>query len=405
MSAIVGGPYEDVPLRRILQKLDRPVLSEDGVVTAFRDGEVTLRSSRREDGFTMSSQDAGYQGVEPGDFVVHGLDAFAGAVGVSDARGKCSPVYHVCRPVAGADPRYVAWSLRVLSNAGYLELQAGNVRQRSVDFRNWQTFASIKVPLPRPSDQRAIADYLEAETASIESLIAARRQQIELIELRIEGLLSEVLDPMVRRHGEVPLKSVAELRFSNVDKKTAEGEAPVLLCNYTDVYYNRRITQALPFMTATASTDQIRRLTLRVGDVLFTKDSETAEDMGMPARVTEDLPSVVLGYHLGLARPTKVDSAFLYWVLRSRRCRDAFSLAASGVTRFGLRQDAVGRIPVPRASASTAALAVARVETEVARGEAQVMLMGRQIDLNRERRQALITAAVTGQLEIPGLAA
>ncbi|MBR2142709.1 hypothetical protein, partial [Anaerovibrio sp.] len=78
--------------KTILTLLKRPVLEEDGVVTCFRDGEVTLRSNRREDGFTNSLKEIGYQGVEPGDFVVHGMDGFAGAIGISDSRGKMSPI-------------------------------------------------------------------------------------------------------------------------------------------------------------------------------------------------------------------------------------------------------------------------------------------------------------------------
>ena len=68
--------------------LERPVKDDDGVITCFRDGEVTLRSKRREDGFTIATVEAGYQGIEPGDLVVHGMDGFAGAIGISDSRGK-----------------------------------------------------------------------------------------------------------------------------------------------------------------------------------------------------------------------------------------------------------------------------------------------------------------------------
>ena len=60
--------------KNVLAILNRPVLEDDGVITCFRDGEVTLRSKRREEGFTFSLQEVGYQGIEPGDLVVHGMD-------------------------------------------------------------------------------------------------------------------------------------------------------------------------------------------------------------------------------------------------------------------------------------------------------------------------------------------
>lgn len=71
----------------ILKYIQKPV-RDDGVITCFRDGEVTLRSNRREDGFTMADKEIGYQGIDVGDLVVHGMDGFAGAIGISDSRGK-----------------------------------------------------------------------------------------------------------------------------------------------------------------------------------------------------------------------------------------------------------------------------------------------------------------------------
>ncbi len=81
--------------KNILTLLERPIKDDDGVITCFRDGEVTLRSKRREEGFTFSLQEIGYQGIEPGDLVVHGMDGFAGAIGISDSQGKATPVLNV----------------------------------------------------------------------------------------------------------------------------------------------------------------------------------------------------------------------------------------------------------------------------------------------------------------------
>ena len=75
-----------------LQYLQKQTKEDDGVITCFRDGEVTLRSNRREEGFTISEKEIGYQGIDIGDLVVHGMDGFAGAIGISDSRGKASPV-------------------------------------------------------------------------------------------------------------------------------------------------------------------------------------------------------------------------------------------------------------------------------------------------------------------------
>ena len=77
------------------------------------------------------------------------------------------------------------------------------------------------------------------------------------------------------------------MRVSNVDKHTIEDELPVRLCNYVDVYYNDLITSALEFMRATASQSEVDRFRLQENDVLITKDSETCDDIGVPALVVE----------------------------------------------------------------------------------------------------------------------
>ncbi len=91
----------------------------------------------------------------------------------------------------------------------------------------------------------------------------------------------------------VRLGDAAEVTFSSVDKKTVDGELPVELCNYTDVFYNLRIARGMLFMAATASPAECKKWTLRQGDVLFTKDSETPDEIGIPAYVSEDLPGTI----------------------------------------------------------------------------------------------------------------
>jgi type I restriction enzyme, S subunit len=252
--------------------------------------------------------------------------------------------------------------------------------------------------------QRKIADFLRTETTRIDALIARKRHLSSLLNERTEAHVSGLMVDAASRFGERPLKAAAELRISNVDKRSYEGQVKVRLCNYTDVYYHREIDSSIEFMIATADPAQVRRLSLRAGDVLITKDSETADDIAVPSLVVETVPELVLGYHLALLRPIDVDGSFLYWAIRSRRCRDEFSLAASGVTRMGLRQDAMGRVRIPAAPLSAQRKIVNQAESVVRKSEQLCRHLGVQIALLREHRQALITAAVTGDLEIPEVA-
>jgi type I restriction enzyme S subunit len=142
----------------------------------------------------------------------------------------------------------------------------------------------------------------------------------------------------------VPLKHWAEVLLSNIDKHSLDGQPPVRLCNYMDVYKNEVIDDSIEFMLATASPEQIERLTVKPGDLIVTKDSESPSDIAVPAYVDMDIKGLVCGYHLAIISQT------IY-------------------------------------------------KMEVLLAEAN-----RAITLLKERRNALISAAVTGQIDVRGLA-
>ena len=207
--------------------------------------------------------------------------------------------------------------------------------------------------------------------------------------------------------GEIPahwevkrLKSFATVQLSNVDKKSAEGQDAVRLSNYVDVYYNERIDNGIDFMPATATTEQIRRFSLRTGDVLITKDSETWTDIAVPAVVSEDLPGVLCGYHLAHIRPDgHCDGRFLSRVFAAVGPRDQYHIAANGITRFGLTGDSIRAgvfafPPLPEQRAIAAFL-----DRETAKIDALVAKKERLIELLQEKRTALISHAVTKGLD------
>lgn len=162
--------------KNILHLLSRPILPGDDIVTCFRDGEVTLRKKRREEGFTNALVEAGYQGVEPGDLVVHGMDGFAGAIGVSDSRGKSSPVLNVLD--SSENKRFLMYYLRATAlREVFLALSTG-IRVRSCDLR-WNKLAVLPYILPPLPEQTAIVAYLDEKCAAIDSIIAEAKATID----------------------------------------------------------------------------------------------------------------------------------------------------------------------------------------------------------------------------------
>lgn len=349
-----------------------------------------MRANRREDGYTFSDTENGYQEIRLGDLVFHALDGFAGAVGVSDSHGNGSPVYHVCEAIEGNHPGFLARLLRYLGTSGFLSTQAPSVRERSVDFRNWNTFARVPLVLPPPDEQRAIADFLDSETAQIDTLIA---KQVQLIATLRERRLS-----------------VLDHAFATIQ----DDGGPAGLIPW------------LPHLQA--PTAQIRHVcTIGTGS----SDSANASDEGYPFFVRGDRPLALDTYEFDTeAVITAGDGAMVgrsfhhfvgkfaahqrVYVLRDFRGVDPryffwyFSTYFIRVVGDGgaqatvpsVRMPMIAGMPIPLPSLGEQRRIAAHLDEQTAKIDALIAKTERFIELSKERRAALITAAVTGQIDV-----
>lgn len=178
---IIRGKY-------LLKYLQKPVKEDDGVITCFRDGEVTLRSNRREDGFTMSDKEIGYQGIDAGDLVVHGMDGFAGAIGISDSRGKASPVLNVMD--TKQNKRYIMYYLRSMAYSDVFVALATGIRVRSCDLR-WNKLADLPYPVPSIEEQTAIVEYIDTTLEKTDVVISKKKAQLETLDEYKKSLIYE----------------------------------------------------------------------------------------------------------------------------------------------------------------------------------------------------------------------
>lgn len=159
----------------ILDYLQKPIKENDGVITCFRDGEVTLRSNRREDGFTISEKEIGYQGIDVGDLVVHGMDGFAGAIGISDSRGKASPVLNVLG--SKQNKKYIMYYLRSMAYSNVFMATATGIRVRSCDLR-WNKLAELFYPVPSKKEQDEIANYIDLKLKYTNDVISDLNKEL-----------------------------------------------------------------------------------------------------------------------------------------------------------------------------------------------------------------------------------
>lgn len=195
-----------------------------------------------------------------------------------------------------------------------------------------------------------------------------------------------------------PLGRTACIRSSNVDKHIRANEIPVRLCNYVDVYHNDHIDSTLNYMSGTATEDQIARLSLREGDVVITKDSEVADDIGVPSLVSGDAPdSLVAAYHLTVLRPdaTKLVGSYLLRALQSDVASHQFSLGARGVTRYALSYSTIKSVRLPCPPLLEQQAIVAFLDHILAKIDTLVEKILSLIEHFQEYRRALITEIVT----------
>lgn len=197
------------------------------------------------------------------------------------------------------------------------------------------------------------------------------------------------------------LRHVVEMRVSNVDKLTNDDEEPVRLCNYVDVYRNDRITDRISFMWATATSAEIDRFHLVIGDVLITKDSEAWNDIGVPSLVTHSAPDLICGYHLALLRPRSGVLAGSYGlhVLGTPFVAHQFHVKAIGVTRYGLSHNSIKdvTIPVPPFSEQ---VAIARyIDHMDRRMSPYIRAKQKLIGLLEEQKQSIVHHAATRGLD------
>jgi type I restriction enzyme S subunit len=227
----------------LFYKADRKPLVDDEIITCFRDGQVTLRKNRRTEGFTNALKEHGYQHICKGDLVIHAMDAFAGAIGVSDSDGKSTPVYAACIPkkVGTINSYFYAYYLRNLALSGFIESLAKGIRERSTDFR-FNDFSELLLPLPSYEEQNLIAEFLDIKNSQIEEAISIKEQQISLLKERkqiiIQKAVTQGLDPNVPMKdsgidwiGEIPVHwevKRAKYIFNEIDERSKTGDEELL---------------------------------------------------------------------------------------------------------------------------------------------------------------------------------
>ena len=406
-------------LKSLFTLMRREPREEDGIVTAFRDGEVTLRANRRVDGFTNAVHEIGYQGIRTGDLVIHAMDAFAGAIGVSDSDGKSTPVYSVCTPKGPwVDSWYYGLTLRHMALSGFVNSLAKGIRERSTEFR-WADASVVALPVPPIEEQVVIKEFLDHETAKIDALVAEQERLIELLKEKRQAVISHAVtkgldssvpmkDSGVEWLGEVPAHWES-WKVAHAFGSIGSGTTPP--SNEEHWYDNGTIPwvttgelrENVIFETSKSVTsDALQKFSaLRlhpVGSLVVAMYGATIGRLGiLGVNATTNQACCVLG------DPKHLDIAFTFYWLQGFK-QIIIDLFSSGGGQPNINQDIVSGLRIPAPGLPEQKMIITFLDQETAKIDALVIEALSVITLLQERRTALISAAVTGQIDVRGFA-
>src|SRR5699024_4714297 len=385
----------------------------------FLDDGVIPRSYRGDNHNRLGDNLSAYLIVRPGDLVFNKLRTWQGGLGVSGHHGIVSPAYFVCRPTSKTFPRYLHYLLR--SNVYLAELTRISKWMPPSQFDiPWEQLKNLPIIVPPIEEQRRIADFLDAEVMRIVRLTDARRSQLQAFEERELSLISERFIPgsVNRASGEFPwpwLPRISEcaplVRLGylcqvqggvTVDASRDPSDADVTR-PYLLVANGMPGRLELDSVNDITVTDTVAyRRTLQPGDVLMTEGGDI-DKLGRGTVWSGELPGALHQNHVFALRPDpeRLDAEYLALLTRSLHGRCYFE--ATGVKSTNLASTSSSKVksfPIPFVSLEEQRKAVSEVNSSLVEVDILRAALTRQIDLLEERKRALITAAVTGQIDV-----
>ena len=403
--------------KHVLSVLSKPVLQDDDVVTCFRDGEVVLRNERRTEGFTMSDKEIGYQHIDKGDIVIHGMDGFAGSIGISKSTGKGSPVLVVCNPIKD-NPSYLVYYLRILANTNvFLALSTG-IRQRSCDLK-WNKISVLPFPLPSLAEQRTITTFLDEKCSEIDSLISLQEKMISELQAYKQSVITEAVtkgldsnvpmkDSGVEWIGMIPeewsidfLSKIiwlrARLGWKGLKAEEYVEEGFPFLSAF-NIVNNKLKWEGLNFISK-ERYDESPEIKLSIGDVLIVKDGA---GIGKTARI-DQLPKgeATVNSSLGVITPSeKLDYKYLHYFLLSNSFQNIIGFIKNGMGVPHLTQENMKSVLITTPPLSEQQAIASYLDEKTSQIDSLIALKQEKITELKDYKKSIIYEYVTGKKKV-----
>lgn len=395
----------------LFKRMDRGVRPEDDIVTCFRDGEVTLRSNRRTEGFTTALKEIGYQGIRKGDLVIHAMDAFAGAIGVSDSDGKATPVYSACVPRQpnSVDPTFYAYYMRHLALSGFLVSLAKGIRERSTDFR-FNDFAELEVPFPTLAEQRAIVSFLDEKCAKADGAVKIKEDQIALLRERrqiiIQDAVTRGLNPAAPMKdsgidwiGQIPAHWEVRRNFTlfRESKRSGNANLPVLSVSIHSGVSTEELSEEENIRSAIKIEDRTSYKEVLPGFVAYNMMRAWQGGIGSVSVHGMVSPAYVVAEPIA-----EIDATYFELLYRTPVYIWQMDAASKGITDFRKRLywDDFRNLVTLLPSMTEQLDIIQSIEAMTAKINSGIAIKERQIAALKEYKTSLINAAVTGKIKV-----
>ncbi|MHA2861099.1 restriction endonuclease subunit S [Vibrio harveyi] len=426
----IPNEWVTIPVGRLYSRTKRTGHSEKELLSVYRDYGVIPKSSRDDNNNKESDDLTPYQLVQPNDLVMNKMKAWQGSIAVSEYEGIVSPAYFVYEPreklFALAHPRYVHYLLR---NPIYITQYMS--RSKGIRVNQWDLdpdeFKTIELLLPSKDEQSKIFEFLDHETAKIDTLIEKQQQLIKLLKEKRQAVISHAVtkglnpqapmkDSGVEWLGEVPehwkvvsvrnLIRGAKLQIQDgnhgelhpVANDYVDDGIPFLMANNVrngkvDTSSCKRIPKAL--------ADKLRIGFAKVGDMLLTHKGTVGEVGIIPEEMREDYwmltPQVT--YYRWLHH--SLHNEFFYYQFQSVSVATQLDIiAGKQSTRGYVGLIAQGDIELAIPPLNEQLEIASQLQADVKKHEDLIQKAEKLVLLQKERRTALISAAVTGKIDV-----
>ncbi|MBU8807278.1 restriction endonuclease subunit S [Mycolicibacterium goodii] len=341
--------------------------------------------------------------VRAGDFVINSRSDRKGSSGISDRDGSVSVICIVLTPRTSVYGRFIHHLLR--SRAFQEEFYRwGSGIVADLWSTRYSSMKRIQLPVPPMSEQRAIADFLDRETARIDTLIAEQQKLIELLQERRDAVVEAALRPR-RGWDRVPLKFLLSGVDQGVSPQAEAGLAadPEAWGVLKSGCVNRGIFRQEEHKRLDSAFNVDPRIAVTIGDLLVSRASGSPDLVGSAALVESlDYRLILSDKLFRLRLRPEVSPRFMYWFLNSRHYRVQVRMAISGADGLAnnLPLSSLRAFDVSVPPIDEQCCIANHLDEQTAKLDRLIAESERFIELARERRAALITAAVTGQIDL-----